>query len=90
MRKLILLFFVVYQYCLNQKAELTIFYKELEIKKFTLNLTNIDLYSKTNQFELINGKLCFEKNYTFFLKNCKNKYEGYNSLWVIKFLLRFY
>ena len=83
MKKLILLFFFVYQHCLNQNAQLTIFYKDLPIKEFPLNLTNVEFYPKTNDLDIIAGKLCYEQNYTFFLKNCKIKYEGYNSLWVV-------
>lgn len=82
MKKLILLFFFVNQ-CLNQNAQLSIFYKDIPIKQFPLNLTNEEQYPKTNDQDKIVGKLCYEQNHLLFLKNCKVKYEGFNSLWVI-------
>jgi hypothetical protein len=58
--------------------------KYVLVNSFTVSFKNNEEYQSTyNENLMVNGKLCDSNNYLSFVNNCKIKYEGYNSQWVI-------
>ena len=73
--------------CYYEVLNMKLLYSQAEVANFTLKFENFEdfLFFNFDEIRVI-GKICFAVDYQTYRKECYQKYQGYNSQWVINCL----